>query len=196
MKTKTIIEGTVFTLILITFSSNIYSFLLTRNSIEIDATGTANYVVDGDTFDISSGDRIRLANINCAETGSPWSYEATEMLRSLIYNRRVYLDIDDYYTTGPYGRLICVVYVDFNATHYLNVNEALLVTDMAYISNYDNEFDPYRWTLLVEKVSSETRNQYLAYAAAISFVSTLILFGLYRGTWKVLRGLMAHLTGR
>ena len=126
-------------------SYSIFSFLIILGSAEIDTTGTATYIIDGDTFDISTGDRIRLADIDCPKRGQPGSYEATEFLITLVYNRKIYLDIDDYYTTSPYGRLICVVYVDYNSTHYLNVNKALLVANLAHVSDYDNEFSPYRW---------------------------------------------------
>ena len=117
---------------------------------------------------------MRFADINCPEVGQPGSYEATEFLSGLIYNRRVYLDIDDYYTTGPYGRLICLVYVNYNSTHYLNVNEAFLEYNMAYISNYDNEFEPYQWTLFVEKPTSGSRLQTLGLSLVIAFKFTLI----------------------
>jgi len=196
MKSKTIIEGVIFSLVLLSFTYNAYSYLITGSSIEVDATGTATYIIDGDTFEVSTGERVRLADVNCAERGEPGSYEATEFLSSLIYNRRVYLDIDDYYTTGPYGRLICVVYVDFNSTHYLNVNGALLAGDFAYVSDYDNEFNPYRWTLFVEKVSSVSRVRLLGIAIGVGFVITLIGFGIYRAMFKVVRGQIRAIFGR
>jgi hypothetical protein len=63
----------------------------------------------------------------------------------------VYLDIDDLYRTGTYGRLICVAYVTYNSTHYVNVNKALLEGGYAEISNYNNEFSPYSWSLYIPK---------------------------------------------
>jgi len=188
MKRSTSVLSILFTLILINSTYNIYTYLAKGDSIEIDATGTVTYIVDGDTFDISTGDRVRFADINCPEVGDPGSYEATEFLTSLIYNRRVYLDIDDYYTTGPYGRLICLVYVDYNSTHYLNVNEALLETNMAYTSNYDNEFEPYQWTLLVEKTTPGSRLQALGLSLGIAFTFTLIVYGALKLAWKAIRG--------
>lgn len=120
------------------------------NAWEIDDTGTATYIVDGDTFDIASVGRIRLADINCPEVGEPGADEATQFLESLIYNKEVYIDIDDIYGTGPYGRIIAVVYVYYDDTHLKNVNQALLDAGHAEIMNYDNEFDPSTWTLLVD----------------------------------------------
>jgi hypothetical protein len=114
----------------------------------------------------------------------------------LIYNRRVYLDIDDYYTKGPYGRLICLVYVDYNSTHYLNVNEALLEYNMAYTSNYDNEFEPYQWTLFVEKTTPGSRLQTLGFSLGIAFTFTLIVYGVLKLAWKVIRGQITSITDR
>ena len=74
--------------------------------------------------------------------------------------RTVYLDVDDEYTYDTTGtRLVCVVYLDFNSTHYLNVNEDLLVKGYALKRDYDNEFNPNTWTLLVPRTTpSDTPN--------------------------------------
>ncbi len=92
-----------------------------------------------------------MADVDTPETGESGYYEAKNSLASLIGDKTVYLDIDDVYETGPYGRLICVVYVEYNSTHYTNVNEALLVEGVAVIKNYDNEFNPHTWSLRVPK---------------------------------------------
>ncbi len=115
---------------------------------EIDATTVVNWVVDGDTFDMASGDRIRLADIDAPESGY---YDAKNFLISLVYGETVYLDIDDIYETDPYGRLVCVVYVEHSSTEYKNVNKVLLVEGVAVITNYDNEFNPYTRGLICPK---------------------------------------------
>lgn len=123
---------------------------------EIDATDIASDVIDGDTFDVIVGysgyDRVRLADIDAPESGDPGYLEAKNLLFSLVYGKGVLLDIDDVYITDTGGtRLVCVVYVLFNSTHYLNVNKALLVEEVAVIDDHDNEFNPYTWTLYVLK---------------------------------------------
>jgi micrococcal nuclease len=120
---------------------------------EIDATTVVDWVIDGDTFDTTSGDRVRLADIDAPEYGEPGYYDAKNFLISLVYGKTVYLDIDDIYETDKYGRLVCVVYVKSSSTHYKNVNKALLVEGVAVIKNYHNEFDPYTWTLYVDNDS-------------------------------------------
>ena len=116
---------------------------------EFDAITVASSITDGDTFETTSEGTIRLADVDAPEYYEYGYQDARDFLFSLIYGKTVYLDIDDIYTTGPYGRLICVVYVEHNTTHYINVNKALLVEDYAVIANYDNEFNPYDWTLYV-----------------------------------------------
>jgi len=146
MKRKKVIS--IFLLLFISLAF-IHSFTYV-NAWEIDDTGIVTYIVDGDTFDIASVGRIRLADINCPEVGELGADEATQSLESLIYNKEVYIDIDDIYGTGPYERIIAVVYVYYDDTHLKNVNQALLDAGHAEIMNYDNEFDPSTWTLLVE----------------------------------------------
>ena len=116
---------------------------------EIDAQGIVNYIVDGDTYDTDSEGRIRLADIDCPEIGEAGCEDAKNYLSSLIYNKEVYLDIDDIYRTDPYGRIVAVTYVRYNATHLLNVNKDLLVKGHATVWNFDNEFEPSSWSLYV-----------------------------------------------
>jgi endonuclease YncB( thermonuclease family) len=128
------------------------------SSGEIDAAAIAVSVHDGDTFnldrDINSSNTVRLADINASELGQPLSYEARDFLKGLVLSKTVYLDIDDIYVydySGTGDRLVCVVYVEYNSTHYENVNKALLVAGLAEKKDYVNEFDPNMWTLYVSK---------------------------------------------
>lgn len=116
---------------------------------EIDAQGTVTYIVDGDTYDMNSVGRVRLADIDCPDQGEAGCQEAEDYLSSLIYNKLVYVDIDDVYGTDIYDRTVAVVYVRYNSTHLLNVNKNLLVQGFATIWNFDNEFNPYTWDLFV-----------------------------------------------
>jgi endonuclease YncB( thermonuclease family) len=121
---------------------------------EVDKTSTVTKVIDGDTFDISTGERIRLADVDCPEYYESGYSEATDYLSGLIGRKTVYLDIDDVYTydyNGKGDRVVCVAYVDYNSTHLMNVNEALLTEGHAVISNFYNEFNPYSWSLLALK---------------------------------------------
>jgi endonuclease YncB( thermonuclease family) len=116
---------------------------------EIDSQGVVTNVVDGDTYDLSSIGRVRLADIDCPDQGEAGCAAATSYMTSLIDGKQVYVDIDDVYQTDVYGRYVCVTYVRYNSTHLLNVNKDLLVQGYASIWNFDNEFNPYEWPLYV-----------------------------------------------
>ncbi len=125
------------------------SFSSTASAWEIDATDVVDRVIDGDTFVATTLDRVRLADIDTPEVGEPGADEATDFLTGLILYEEVHLDIDDVDGTDRYGRWIAVAYVRHNATHLLNVNEALLEEGLAEVWDFPNEFDPYTWPLYV-----------------------------------------------
>jgi endonuclease YncB( thermonuclease family) len=126
--------------------------------IRIDFSGVVDYVVDGDTFDVTlingTSFRVRLADVNAVEFGESGYFEAKDYLKSLVYEKTVYLDVDDLYTYENHGtgdRLICVPYVEYNTTHLMNVNEALFQAGQVKLKNYDNEFSHYNWELYISK---------------------------------------------
>jgi micrococcal nuclease len=126
----------------------------TTNAVTIDATGKVSWIVDGDTFDINNGaHRIRPADINAPEINQT-GYESSKWyLKDLIYGKTVYLDISTLNGVDEWGRLICVVYLDYNSTHYINVNKQIVESGHAIIKDYSNDFNPYTWTLYVPKTN-------------------------------------------
>ncbi|MGB7532500.1 MAG: thermonuclease family protein, partial [Halobacteriota archaeon] len=90
------------------------------NTSKLGESGIVIKVVDGDTFDVEGIGRIRLADVNTPEMDTEEGREAKEYVKGLCYRKKVYLDIDDLYVTGKYGRIIAVVYVPYNKTHYVN----------------------------------------------------------------------------
>jgi len=132
--------------------------------LDIDAIGAVSRIIDGDTFVLSSGERVRLADIDAPESGESGYRRATVSLSSLISGRTIYLDTDGFYGRDRYGRLVCVVYVEYDAIHFINVNKALLMEGCAITSDYPNEFDPYSWSL---------------YSPKASFMPTLILVPIF-----------------
>lgn len=73
---------------------------------EIDKIAVVTRVVDGDTFDIDSGERIRLADVDTPETYEN-GYAQAKNYTNLIDGKTVYLDIDSISRTDPYGRRLC-----------------------------------------------------------------------------------------
>ncbi|MBN1784295.1 MAG: thermonuclease family protein [Candidatus Bathyarchaeota archaeon] len=140
-----------FMLLIVFFSQNVqlaYSFG------EFDKTAVVEWVIDGDTFRTDIDETIRLADINTPEIDESGYWEATNYMISTVKNKDVFLDIDDKYTYDDEGqgpRLVCVVYVDYNQTHYLNVNKALIENGLAVTWDHDNQFNPSKWNLFVLK---------------------------------------------
>lgn len=74
-----------------------------------------NHVIDGDTFELDDGTRVRMLGIDAPEAGfgsktpQPFSAEATEWLKSRIEGREVALRFD-YPSTDRYGRTLAWVF--------------------------------------------------------------------------------------
>lgn len=81
-------------------------------------------VIDGDTIEISGGDRIRLLGIDAPERGDPVSEQATNRLRELTAAGQIAFELCD--ERDVYGRLLATVRVDKS-----NVNRILLQEGMA-----------------------------------------------------------------
>lgn len=96
-------------------------------------------------------ERIRLADVDLLVGNVPAIQAANEFAKSELLDQRVWLDIDDKSEDGrdPYGRLICVVYLedsnhDINTTHPFN--RMLIDRGHAVLNDFkNNEFDPYLW---------------------------------------------------
>ena len=126
------------------------------NTTKLGESGIVIKVVDGDTFDVEGIGRIRLADINTPEMYSKEgreAKEAKEYVRGLCYHKKVYLDIDDLYVTGKHGRIVAVVYVPYDETHYVNLNQLLLKEGYAEADDNPNEFDPGDWMGPLEYVA-------------------------------------------
>ncbi len=114
-----------------------------------ELNGTVTQVVDGDTFRILTENgtqyAIRMADVNASERGQVGYDEAKSFLNSLICRKIVYLDVDNLYTwdnRGQGSRIVAIPYVDFNSTHFLNVNEAMFQGGYVEKKDYSNEFNP------------------------------------------------------
>src|SRR5574341_662855 len=111
-------------------------------AFEINAIDSVTRVIDGDTFDTAATGRIRLADIDAPETYEPGYVEATDALTALVNGKTVLLDIDSRTGQDQYGREVCVVYVRYNATHIMNVNEILVLQGNAVVTDFsNNEFN-------------------------------------------------------
>ena len=83
---------------------NIFFFTKINNTSKINLV---ERVIDGDTFVLSFGQRVRLRSIDSPEIGFCGSEEAKIALEKLILGKRVVLD--DFFT-DEYGRVVAFVY--------------------------------------------------------------------------------------
>jgi hypothetical protein len=155
------------------------------SSIQIDRVGIVTTVYDGDTFVIDNSDSIRFADINTPEVGEVGCEEAKQYVVNLVEGETVYLDIDDVSRTDQYGRLVGVVYFENNATHYENLNKALLIANLADVYDFsNNEFSPSNWTLYLPKTQIAIPEfPTIEVIAMIIFSMTLFLVKI-KSKWK------------
>jgi micrococcal nuclease len=88
-------------------------------------------VVDGDTFVITSGEKVRLIGVDTPETSEPYYEEATDYLSAQVLGKEVLLE-GDTSETDKYGRLLRYVWADG-----LLVNERLVREGFAEAKAYE-----------------------------------------------------------
>lgn len=141
--------------------------------------GVVTRVVDGDTawirvmsthqsparFATGSVIKVRFADVNAPELSTPEGVESKNALIELIdrVGAEICLDVDNKRIFDPYDRVIAVVFLKYNETHWLNLNKWLIDNGYASIVDFrDNEFNPWSWRLFeildVNPVNNETSN--------------------------------------
>ena len=80
---------------------------------------TVTEVIDGDTFYLGNGDKVRMLGINTPESGRPYAQEATDFLTNMILGKEVTLVNDSKNgDSDTYGRLLSHVYVNDTFVNY------------------------------------------------------------------------------
>ncbi|MFA5986169.1 MAG: thermonuclease family protein [Parcubacteria group bacterium] len=103
-------------------------------------THHVTHIVDGDTFDIETGERVRMIGMDTPERGKPYYAEATAHLKSLIEDKDVILK-KDVSEKDRYGRLLRHVYVGEQWVNKTMIEDgyARLVTyppDVAHVQDF------------------------------------------------------------
>ena len=157
-------------------------------SPDFDMKEKPTIIIDGYTFNTTGGNTIRLADIEAPEINETGYDQAKDYLQSLILNETVFLDVDDIHRWDTSGnRLVCILYVSFNSTHYINVNKALLVKDYAFVWDYENEFNPSNWSLYIRKFSEDTRNNIILVSALIGTLLTIVILIVIRRGYRFIQ---------
>lgn len=75
--------------------------------------GTVSHVVDGDTFVMDSGERVRIVGVDAPEisSGECFAVKARDALSRLVLGKSVVL-VDDVDSSDKYGRHLAYVMVD------------------------------------------------------------------------------------
>ena len=83
-------------------------------------------VIDGDTFEIENGVKVRLKGINTPETNEPFYEEAKNFVVTNIENKTIEITS---YGKDKYGRILA----------HSRINEALLENGLAYLYYYEKD---------------------------------------------------------
>lgn len=108
------------------------------------ATAVAARVIDGDTIELSNGDRVRLIGIDAAEKGGKCYVEAKERLKELIEGKDVILE-SDVNDKDKYGRLLRYIFVNDSFINFVLVREGLakiytIKPNVKYTSQFEQAF--------------------------------------------------------
>ena len=90
-----------------------------EENVTQDYNMTVTEVVDGDTFYLGNGEKVRMLGINTPESGRPFSEDATNFLTNMILGKEVTLVNDSKNEdSDSYGRLLAHVYVNDTFVNY------------------------------------------------------------------------------
>lgn len=86
-----------------------------------------NKIIDGDTFVLENGEKIRILGINAPEKNEPFSDSAKIFVEKLILNKKVKLEYD-LQKYDKYGRVLAYVFFDKKF-----LNEEILKAGYAWV---------------------------------------------------------------
>ncbi len=83
-----------------------------KNSyVEQNETGFVDYVIDGDTVELKTGERVRLVGIDAPELGEYYHEESKNKLKDLVEGKTIILE-RDIENKDKYDRLLRYIYID------------------------------------------------------------------------------------
>ena len=99
-----------------------------------DATPTletyqVSRIIDGDTLDLTTNQRVRLKGINTPESSMPYYTEAKTFLQSLAQNKSIEIES---YGTDKYGRILAHLFINDK-----NINKEILQQGLATLYYYE-----------------------------------------------------------
>ncbi len=92
-----------------------------------DSSFYVERIIDGDTFVLKNGEKVRLLSIDAPEKGEPFSDSAKIFIERLILNKKVKLEYD-LKKYDKYGRILAYVFFDKKF-----LNEEILKRGFAWV---------------------------------------------------------------
>lgn len=105
------IIGALITVVIILIFSMIQQSDIDDIGVQEYNSAFVTHIVDGDTFDIATGERVRMIGIDTPERGKYFYKESSGYLAGLIDGKQVVL-VKDVSETDRYGRILRHVYYD------------------------------------------------------------------------------------
>ena len=156
-----------------------------------NSTDTVVRVVDGDTFVISSGEKVRLIGVNTPEVGELYYDEATAFLSDMVLGEEVLLE-GDTSNRDKYGRLLRYVWIDD-----VFVNEQLVWEGFAEEKAYEPDT---RYQPLFESAEEYAKaNNLGVWGIELQVTGEVVNYldaGRYTGEVKTVEGIIATTSKR
>lgn len=94
-------------------------------------------VIDGDTFIIDSGEKVRLICVDTPEENEKGYQEAKQFLENLILNKQIRLE-KDVSETDKFGRLLRYAYIN-GTNSEIFVNKEIIKNNLGTLFPYGND---------------------------------------------------------
>ncbi|MEA3248591.1 MAG: thermonuclease family protein [Nanoarchaeota archaeon] len=117
-------------LVVLFVSSCIFYYQLTEETIITTNTIVAR-VIDGDTLELTNGQKVRLKGINTLEKSMPFNQEATEFVKQLVENKSISVEN---HGIDKYGRTLAYISIKEK-----NINEEILKEGLGTLYYYEKD---------------------------------------------------------
>ena len=118
-------------IVILIIISGIFYYQITGNVVTETTGEIVARVIDGDTLELASGQKVRLKGINTPEKSMAFSEEAEEFVRELVENKSVEIES---YGFDQYGRILAHVFINGE-----NLNTQILERGLGTLYYYEKD---------------------------------------------------------
>lgn len=104
------------------------SGVLSAKNIKIERSVQITKILDGDTVQTSTGEKIRYLGINAPETGQPFSAESKKENEKLVLGKKAGLEFD-VVQKDKYGRTLAYVFINNQFVNLEMISQGLAVSE-------------------------------------------------------------------